>query len=333
MNVTYYQNFNIFRVPDWRNNRVLEMVSQLGLPGRLKKTDDYYIRNYRKFMLLYNSRLTDSQKELLFRREPSLYYAHDLWLKRETIPGPSHVIEARLLAGQSYEEIAELWGTMPKTIEWYEKLFFDVKDHLHKRDWITTQILIPKLEYYYGPEEFSPLGNTNQGNSRSVSRPFLDASLKFFGYFGGPKLLDIILYGFNPNKPLEDGDQFNEWLDDQWKLTLRKRSVQAALQFKVNKFNVMELFETHAKIISLDQAANTLTSPKTSYEKHIETLLNDLPFSIGDSSKKIYSQSKIEVYDRSSSELRDSELVDIENGREVKRELMGSFPEPKVKES
>ncbi len=50
-------------------------------------------------------------------------------------------IEARLLAAQSAQTIAEATGVTPQAVEVYASVFFDVSDRLNARDWIVTMVL------------------------------------------------------------------------------------------------------------------------------------------------------------------------------------------------
>jgi hypothetical protein len=45
-------------------------------------------------------------------------------------------IQARILAGQSDEAIGTLCGVPAEVIDWYEALFFQVRENLHAHDWV-----------------------------------------------------------------------------------------------------------------------------------------------------------------------------------------------------
>jgi len=87
--------------------------------------------------------------------------------------GPSAwVIEARLLARQSIDEIAGVISVSQDIVSIYEQLFFDVTGRLDAKTYIAKQI-----------------GLTAAG---TYENHHLAAVLKWFGYFGGPIVLDVV---------------------------------------------------------------------------------------------------------------------------------------------
>jgi hypothetical protein len=79
-------------------------------------------------------------------------------------------IEARILAGQSDAEIAAVYGMSAAAIEWHEAAFFNVRDRLLSATWVVDRVI-------------------------GVAFPAGDDGpvLKKFGYFGGPKNLEVVL--------------------------------------------------------------------------------------------------------------------------------------------
>jgi len=87
---------------------------------------------------------------------------------------PRWELEARLLAGQSDEEIASRFGIEPGTVGKYERLFFEVRQRLTAPGWIIHEAI--------GPIE------------RRRRPPFnLGAVWKLAAYAGGPIALEAIL--------------------------------------------------------------------------------------------------------------------------------------------
>ena len=54
------------------------------------------------------------------------------------------------------------------------------------------------------------------------------------------------------------------------------------LQFEINKYNVTELFAVHAKIVELDRAEDAGDTARTTQEKAIRGMLDQLPLASGD---------------------------------------------------
>ena len=56
------------------------------------------------------------------------------------------ILEAWLLTNASFSEIAKRFATDPLTIEYFEQLFFNIRDRMQHKDWIAKIILGP-VEY------------------------------------------------------------------------------------------------------------------------------------------------------------------------------------------
>lgn len=319
MHYPAFQNRSFFREPDWRWARVRTLVDRFPTPGRASRHDDEFVRGARTFTVrLRNAELHDDQaaKAKLWFETPDLYYALEFHRRLNEAHDKVMYMEARLLAGQSFEAIADVMGVTPGTIKWYEALFFNIVDHLKQRDWITSQVLIPAIKR-------SPLtAGGGPFQNQDVVKPFLDGSLKMFAYFGGPHVVDALLSGFQAGMPAAARDDVNSWFDRQWATTIRRRSGQAAMQFEINKYNVTELFAVHAKIIELDRADDADETSRSSYEKMIGVVLSQLPFAAGEDGGKPYAGMILPELDKLAAELRSSELLQIAAGR----------PQPKLDE-
>jgi hypothetical protein len=100
-----------------------------------------------------------------------LHYSAD-WLTRQQV-------EARLLTGQSYDEIGSKLPATPKAVEYYEQLFFNVRDRLACKDWISNIIEQRRRD----EREW---GCTSEEAERGYV-------MRKFAYSGGPLVLDALL--------------------------------------------------------------------------------------------------------------------------------------------
>jgi hypothetical protein len=139
------------RTPNWRQDRVLELLDAPGGPRRLRPYDDEEIRGYRKF--LRKLRVAEAKAEMDVAGAPSsqghvlaklsaehmeYYFAHQIHF---VDPDVRTSVQARILARQSDDEIARCWATCAGAIEKFEKIFFDVRDRLDDSDWIESAVL------------------------------------------------------------------------------------------------------------------------------------------------------------------------------------------------
>lgn len=314
-----YNNIRLadpFLQPFWRHERVLAMLAAWP-PERCNRYDDEWIQGYRSYLFSWNK--GGSKRTSLLYENPGLYYAHNMFISRLNDPEMSLVVEARLLAGMSYEEIAEENKTIPETIQWYEKLFFNVKDFLRHHDWILRNVLIP------ASDRFVEVDNGQDGDKRPKFevKPHFDMTLKFFAYYGGPILCDFMLSGFKRGVKVNKLEEVESWLDDQWSNQIRRRSAQAAGQLRVNSFNVMELFMVHGKLIEVQQRVTDKQDRHSEFEKHVNAMMSEMPWVVGDEGEKLYAETPLGLYDKKAAELDGSEVMTVNAGREITVDLEG----------
>lgn len=330
-----FQRHNVFRRPSWRFDRVLWILDRYPTPGRCTPRDDKETRVARKFMMRWRNKETREEREELFWENPGLFYALEIFEKMTEEPEPAHFMEARLLAGQGFAEIAEVMSTVEETVFWYEKLFFNVADHLRERDWITKHVLLPSMLQHHGLLPSQPTdddGLVLPAPSSVVAKPFLDASLKLFAYFGGRHLVDLMITGFQLGKPLQSAEDMSMWFDQGWSTTIRRRSHQAALQFEINKYNVMELFATHTRIMEIEKSEDSQDRQRSTLERHVQQMLDSIPWQIGPSEG---TDPLTRYYADKAGEPRDAEVQRLASGKDLsperKKELAMVRPNPKRK--
>jgi hypothetical protein len=163
-----YQARNPFRAVDYRWQDALRAVQRgAGSSGRLDpetETAAAYLR------ALPPPRGRDPNTRLE-GRWPGLPAAHRL----SSDDGPARwELCGRLLAGQTDEEIAAHTGLAPEAVRWFEALFFRVRDRLHARDWVYTQVIGGGPWCEFGREDLGKVW-------------------MFLGYRGGPRVLDVVL--------------------------------------------------------------------------------------------------------------------------------------------
>jgi hypothetical protein len=284
-------------------------------PERCKRFDDQWIQGYRSYLFTWNK--GGSRRTSLLYDNPGLYYAHNMFVNRLNDPEMSLIIEARLLSGMSYEAIAEENKTIPETIQWYEKLFFNVKEFLRHHDWILRNVLVPASDRFVDVEN----EQDSDKRPRFEIKPHFDMTLKFFAYYGGPVLCDFMLSGFKRGVKVERLDDVEPWLDSQWSNQIRRKSAQAAGQFRVNSFNVMELFVVHAKLIEIQQRVDDKQTRHNEFEKHINAMLSEMPWVVGDEGEKLYAETPLGLYDRQAAELDGSEVMTVGAGGKIGTDL------------
>lgn len=261
-----YQKYNPFRTPSWRTDRALELVQHRPEPLRCsRKRDDEYIREYRSFLLKYFRCHTDDGRANLSSGNPGLFYAHVMHHHPDT--EQRAIIQARLLAGLDNEQIAKYWHTLPETIEWYERLFFNVRDRLDAHDWVVKAVL------------GTAANRISVGDGRLTDNQ-RDMTYKLFAFFGGPLIFDVILSGFSAGNMPSRQTECDEWFETTFARLLTNRATQHARVFEVNKYNVMQLMEITCAIIGGRRAEREGGGPQNEVERNIEVMLEKLPWGL-----------------------------------------------------
>ena len=289
--ISEWQKYNPFIKPDWRFERVLQLIENLPYVERCSTRDDKYVVKYKKFLLKYKSCKNEYQKQKIFESYPVIYLAHQIYENSEKEPEVYLIIQARLLAGQNFEAIANNLHTKPAVIEWYSKIFFDVRDRLDNKDWITKHVLKPSIDKYFSNVD---------SKKKNYGLAFLDGTLKILCYFGGPAVADLVINALPSRKTITNEEQLDEWIDNTWTLTVKRRSLQAALSCSINNFNVMSLLGIHDAILGMkknyehksllskmlgneDGENNNLQGNYNlpqSFEEHIKSVLEDIQIGI-----------------------------------------------------
>jgi hypothetical protein len=306
--VTVYRDVKLadpFLRPYWRHERVVKMLDTVP-PERCKRTDDEWIRGYKSFLYQWNK--SEDNRDKLLYENPGLYFAYILFDNMHMEPELRLMIEARLLAGLSYAEIAQACKTIPQTIEWYERLFFNVSDFLTHNDWIVKHVLLPASSRFISDDEDDEDDDFQVPASSAVVDPHLDMSLKFFAYYGGPIVCDVMISGFRRDRKVRSHDELEDYFNDQFATQIQMRSAQAAGRFEVNKYNVTELFATHTRIIELQKSVKGDDERQSDLVKHIGEMFSELPYSVGREGASLYKDSPIGKFDDGAAELDAEEI-------------------------
>jgi hypothetical protein len=321
-----YQKYNFFRTPEWRWERVLSLVDRPGdIPGRCTRRDDKFVRAAKLF--LPKRRFGDPLVlEKLKFENPGLFYAYDFHQAAQEDQDAAMYIQARVLARQTPEQIGKVLGILPEAVEWYCHLFFDVIPYLDQRDWITKQVIVPALVRTATKKPVDDDLPQNMFKDSSVARPFMDGTLKLFAYHGGTHLVDLLIAGLQVGKPLVGQDDTDNWLDRTTGTTIRRRTAQAAQMFEINKYNVMELFAVHTRLMEIARSEENQDQARSVIEKHIKATVEEIPWAVGSDGEKLYDGTMVGRFDLMAGELRDDELILVASGQTARTVAPDNFP-------
>jgi hypothetical protein len=250
----------IFRGPQWRKERVLELIGHRPRPLRPRRGDDLYIRLYRGFLLDCTAAgAYDDRRAEVFAEYPDVALAQQLHFSPEL--DHRQILEARLLTGESFEAISQRFEITEKVVEYYHAIFFDVRDRLNKPDWIRANVLR------------QPCGSSKDGEMTVEQRGFV---YRLVAYRGGSHALDAVLNAKSGRPIPESPDQVNAWFANEFDQNLLRTATIATNVLPVDQRNGMKWLELAAK-----QSAMTAKEPDesmTQYDKHVKKALEGIEF-------------------------------------------------------
>lgn len=257
--------------------------------------DDPATVECRRFLATWKELSVDERIQL-FVNYPGLWYAHDIHASDDHTLRVA--IETRLLAGESDEAISANLNTIPETIAAYEGVFYNIRDRIKSRDWIQKSAIYPAMV-------------------RGADDNGYEFCAKLFGYFGGPVIANEILHMCDPDdRPSEIKDVSRYW-ERQLTRTLKRRSLQAAQFFEINKFNVVQLFAVVNDVRNLEHTIEQGDTNKTELESTAIALMSEIKFVSGLS---VQAEAASNEFDGTAVELRSDESIRLGKG-EVPQDL------------
>ncbi len=306
-----YNKYNSRRALNWRFERVMTLLEARPVLPADPRVDDEYICIARRFLGKFLTS-TPREQSQLFPDNPGLYYAYELF--NDPDQDRAHFIQTCLLSGMDDEQAAERCAEMPATIDWYEAMFYNVRDRLDAKLWITKNCLGPAAERFID----------DHGRVYTA---------KLFSYFCGPLMVDMMLTGFDPNKDWAHMESFEQLLDLQAADSVRRRSASSLMTVEINRFNVMDLVNGHLKLMELAQVAKTNDEARTIIEDNVESMLSKLPWRVGGQPQSALGPAARRQYQTMNAELRADEMLISGVGKDVvlpEEVRTLRIPEPRV---
>lgn len=277
--------------PDWRWRAALARQDAPLTTG--PAAGDAGVRRAAQFLRALRRCATPAHRHDLARRMPIVSGAHAISSARN--PAPRHALEARLLANEARAAIATKSGLALSTVRCYEQLFFDLGARHGSPDFVLTCILGPGL---------------HEANWT------YDLFWKFFAYFGGAAVLDVVLHGCPPTARPQSFGAVVEFLADSARLAVRRQMTRAACALApANGRLAQELVRLQAEL-AVKQAASGEGTPQNLIEQHIAAMLQEFPWACGaDGAASV--APPVAAYDTGAVELRDDELQRVSAGEKL----------------
>lgn len=227
-------------------------------------------------------------------RDREMFWAHSIWAedKNQT----RWALEARVLAGETNEQIAEKLGSDPGIIDAFVNVFFDVRSKMQHLDYVHTVIL-------------------GDAVTRGLQERHYDLLWKMMALHGGPFVLDAIISRCPTIPKPTNADEVGGFLQDFAISTMKYKAALASVTIPVNTHTQLPLIEAFVKYVEVERTTDNAMKAQTSIVDNIGTMLTSLPFKIG---TKLDSEgAKMLPFDNGAAELRSNEMMIIAAGGEI----------------
>jgi hypothetical protein len=300
LDYTFASTYDTRRAPAWRYERVQRLLASSNPPH--PRRDDQLTKELRQYYITkrrYRNVLEDDHElqNVLGAKFGPIWIADRIFFGGRS-DRARYGVEAMLLAGESDEAIAEANGATPAAINLYEQLFFNVRDRLSNYNYIASIVLMDAF--------MSGLGNRTP-----------EMTAKYFGYFGGPVILRVILDGFDaavprPTEPTE----VLPWFDGVYRRFTRVITNIGLGFMEPTNFNIRTLVEGYQSLLSLDHREATSRGEDNPIRQALSVFINRFPLPRGDAADKLPHRPGI-TYAGGHVEPRVSELNSLQSGHDV----------------
>jgi hypothetical protein len=281
-----------FQPPDWRWRLAVDLAEDT--TGRFRPCADPAVKFAKRFWRLWLDCRSEADRRLLAARMPTVYQAFRLY--SDPHGSSRSALEARILAGEAPETIAAKSAISVAMVRAYERLFYNVRGFLKNPDYILNRVLRPRL--------------------RDPSRDWDDDLVwKFFGYIGGPLVLDEIMGACSSGTRPVDVAGVAAFFTEDTQAALRRQLAIAARALRgADRKTAAALIQADGRRAGRkgedEDSPNILT-------KHIAALIDEIPWDVGEDAEKQLPPGLAE-YDRGAAELRDEEIFRLALGQEPK---------------
>lgn len=291
---------NPLRAPNWRWLRAVQIDGGGPKPSQKRDGVDGYKWIRRSVRLKRRNALNSNRPYAsydLAQLDPNLFWAHSMWANEKA---PTRwAVEARILAGETDEEIAKKIGCEPGVIEAYESVFFNVREKIEHSEYVVNVVMADAV-------------------ARGLSERQYDLLWKMFGYQGGSYVLDAMISKFTMMRRPEKAEDVSAFFQESAINSMRHKAAVAALTVPINSHTQLLLLDAYVKYVEIERTTENTTKANTNIVQNIGAMLTSLPFKIG---TKLDSEGdKMVPFDNNAAELKSDELMIVATGGKLKNQ-------------
>lgn len=282
--------YHPFRDVNWRYQKSRNCLLKNGRPTS-HDGKDLWKDQFRFFQKLVRCQ-NDYDRSRLMHESPAHYFAYGLYCDSES--GLRAVVEARLLAGETFGSISARLGLTGSVIETFAQCYFDVLSRLSHVDFIRSHVL----------------NRSRQGAGEGAER---ELALKRIAYIAGPEALNRVLR--TPGR--EADSQTHESTIGE----LVDRIEDALLDKVLNVIGRMEntdertartLIQLYAQLQAVQRGKADSSPGEENYIRNVEAMMKAIPFGLATKGLP----KRFDKWKDSAMELRAHEMLEIDLGGE-----------------
>ena len=256
--------------PDWRH-RTAESILNLSTRKRWLSEDleckTRKLFEYRETCNRVRAHVTEPRyaDRMCARVDQTLYAACHIYEQPGDITRT--MLEARILAGQTDKEISDVSAIPIDVVQAYGDYFFDVRDRLLARDWICSEVL----------------GRVFQCGDAQWQQAM---TAKYFAYFGGPHVLEAVMYGIDTSHGIcSTADDLSSWADRAIRFKMKIQAAILTTTYSPSRFDMTDLMSGYISLASLENKERDLGGEENVLTKILETVKLQNPVLLGDQAK------------------------------------------------
>lgn len=303
-----YERMSSRRLPRWRYNLIDSMLSRRPKQEPVAGRDDEHLVEGYKFFRIWRKfdRHSGSPLEVeRLRRERLWDVNFGLYLATETFFRPGRdrsrdMLEAYILARQSDEWIADQLTMQPEEVQWYERLFFNVRDRLDKHRYVMDVVL-------------NNMGNVGIENFDGPT------VVKWFAYWAGTDIADIVADGYDKRTPAPGPDQDRiQFFFQHFAGQCAARASSGVHSVELGQWSFKDFSEYSLRIQELVQKKATEEGGLRSPLEDIAFIMSQsMPWGLGSTRRDVAQQSPVQAYFGHAAEPRVDELLRAAAGNAV----------------
>lgn len=285
------------RSPHWRWLRAVEIDSGGTRATRAVDGEDGFTWIRRASRLKRRFEAAGNRSDALYRLvqyDREMFWAYNMWADDKA---PMRwAIEARVLAGESDENIAKRIGTDGGVIAAYTSVFFDVRGFLDNRDYVVNVIMADAV-------------------SRGLTERQYDLLWKMFAFHGGSYVLDAVMSKVTSLPRPGQADEVAGFFQDFAVNTMKQKAAVAALTVPINTHTQLALIDSFVKYTEIEKTSENTNKAHATIVDNIGAMMAALPFKMG--TKLDSAADKMLPFDNGAAELRNDEMMVVAAGGKV----------------